>query len=156
MPPATMLSMQLSMPFATILGPIAGIARPMRWAVAATILAAGLTIGATPAAAQPLAVGEVIPLTPPPGRAYRAVYTKPAMHSRWAPTDTSSGKTFREPLYVAPPGYVYRHVRGYQLVRLPDPAAHPVVRKPSVKKARRTANPRCVTDLGYGRIDFCD
>ncbi|MBV6489022.1 MAG: hypothetical protein GHHEDOFH_03000 [Pseudorhodoplanes sp.] len=137
MTPARTLSMPLSMPFALI-------------------LAAGLTIGATPAAAQPLAVGEVIPLTPPPGWAYRAVYTEPAMHSRWTPTDTSSGKTFREPLYVAPPGYVYRHVRGYQLVRLPDPVARPVVRKPSVKKARRTANPRCVTDLGYGRIDFCD
>ena len=121
----------------------------------AVALAGGLALSAAPVAAGPLAVGEVIPLTPPPGWDYRPVYARPVMHSRWTPADTSMGEAFREPVHTAPPGYVHRYVRGYALVRLPDPAVAPVVRKPTVKRLRRAAEPRCVTDLGYGRHDLC-
>lgn len=127
------------------------------------LAATAVLIFLTPAAfaGKPLAVGEAIPLDPPPGIAFRAVYTPPVLHSRWEPADSSFGKVFREPLYTAPRGYIYRYVRGYTAVRVADPALRPVrkvvvrkvaVRKHAVKKVRASG---CVTDLGYGRHYYC-
>jgi hypothetical protein len=105
-----------------------------------------------------LAVGEVVPLEPPPGYEFRALYTPPVLQSRWEPDDTSygPGRTFREPIYTAPRGYVYRYVRGYTRVRVIDPALRPVrvavVRKHAPKKHRSYS---CVTDLGYGHWYEC-
>ena len=104
-----------------------------------------------------LAVGEVIPLEPPPGYAFRPVYVTPALHSRWEPTDSFGGRVFREPLYSTPRGYVYRHVQGYTRVRVADAT---LVRKVSVRKTavRKTIVKRtgaCVTELGYGRYHLC-
>ena len=119
---------------------------------------------AFPPAAQagpvPLAVGEVIPLLPPEGYVFRPVYVRPIMHSRWEPTDTSMGYAFREPLYTAPRGYVYRTVSGYAVYRV---AVRPhtagvrphAVKKKSVRAAARKRGPLCVTDIGYGRWSDC-
>lgn len=112
---------------------------------------------AHPAAAQSLAVGAVAPLPQPPSGEIRPVYVRPVLHSRWSP----SAYGFREPIYTAPPGYVYRHIRGY--TRL---AAKPILRvakRAAVKKRhvaraaiakKRRAAP-CVTDIGYGRYEYC-
>src|SRR5436190_11576041 len=89
------------------------------------VAAAACLISLAPAAlAGQLAVGEAIPLEPPPGYGFRALYTPPVLHSRWEPTDSSFGRTFREPLYTAPPGYIYRHVRGYTRVRVASLPVH--------------------------------
>jgi hypothetical protein len=124
-----------------------------------TLAAVALVSAASPAfAGGQIAVGEVIPLEPPPGYEFRALYTPPVLHSRWEPADTSFGpsRTFREPLYMTPPGYVYRYVRGYTRVRVIDPALRPVrvavVRKHSPKKPRASS---CITDLGYGHWYEC-
>ncbi len=115
------------------------------------LAAIALVSAATPVlAGDQLAVGEVIPLEPPSGYEFRALYTPPVLHSRWEPTDSSTGQVFREPLYTAPRGYIYRYVRGYTAVRLPDPAMRPV-RRHAAKKAR----PSCVTDLGFGHYYEC-
>jgi hypothetical protein len=116
-----------------------------------------LVSAASPAlAGGQLAVGEVVPLEPPPGYEFRALYTPPVMHSRSETADTSFGRAFREPLYTAPPGYVYRYVRGYTRVRVYDPALRPVrvavVRKQGPKKYRASS---CITDLGYGHWYEC-
>jgi hypothetical protein len=122
------------------------------------LAAIALVSAANPAFAGQLAVGEVIPLEPPPGYEFRALYTPPVLHSRWEPADTSygPGRTFREPIYTAPPGYVYRYVRGYTRVRVYDPALRPVrvaaVRKNPAKKARSYS---CITELGYGHYYEC-
>src|SRR5688572_2652265 len=94
-------------------------------------LLAIVLISPIPSAAGQLAVGEVVPLEPPPGYAFRAVHTPPVLHSRWEPADSSFGRTFREPLYTTPRGYIYRHVRGYTRVRVADAT---LVRKVSVRK----------------------
>ena len=122
------------------------------------IAAIALVSAANPAfAGGQLAVGEVVPLEPPPGYEFRALYTPPVLHSRWEPDDTSygAGRTFREPIYTAPRGYVYRHVRGYTRVRVIDTALRPVrvaVRKHSPTKHRAYS---CITDLGYGHWYAC-
>ncbi len=114
--------------------------------------AAAFIFAAAPAlAGEQLAVGEVIPLEPPPGYEFRALYTPPVLHSRWVPSDSSYGHVFREPVYTAPPGYIYRHVRGYTAVRIDEPAPRPV-RKHAAKKARE---PSCVTDVGFGHYYEC-
>ena len=107
-----------------------------------------------------LAVGAVSPLPQSPLGEYRPVYVTPVKHSRWEPT--SDG--FREPIYTTPRGYIYHHVRGYQLVRTklalvvvkkrvkPARIAVKVKAKKRVKK-RRAA---CVTDIGYGRYEYCN
>ena len=129
--------------------------RPMLRALAAIAFVSA----ANPAlAGGQLAVGEVIPLEPPPGYEFRALYTPPVLQSRWEPADTSfgPGRTFREPLYTTPRGYVYRYVRGYTRVRVYDPALRPVrvaaVRKLSPKKSRPSS---CITELGYGHWYEC-
>jgi len=124
--------------------------------IPAALLAIVLT-SPVPSTAGQLAVGEVIPLEPPPRYAFRAVYTPPVLHSRWEPADSASGRVFREPLYTTPRGYIYRHVRGYTRVRVADAT---LVRKVSVRKAavRKTTVKKtgaCVTELGYGRYHLC-
>ncbi len=134
--------------------------RPTLRALAAIafVSAAGLSAGSPAFAGGQLAVGEVIPLEPPPGYAFRPLYTPPVLHSRWEPADTSygPGRTFREPIYTAPRGYVYRYVRGYTRVRVYDRALRPVrvaaVRKHSPKKSRSYS---CITDLGFGHWYEC-
>ena len=111
-------------------------------------------------AATRLAVGAVAPLPQSPLGEFRAVYVTPVKNSRWEPT--SDG--FREPIYTTPRGYIYHAVRGYQLVRTKH--ASMVVKK-RVKtariaakvKAKRTVKKRraaCVTDIGYGRYEYCN
>jgi hypothetical protein len=116
--------------------------------------AALLISAAAPAmAAGQLAVGEVIPLEPPPGYAFRPVYTPPVLHSRWEPADSFGGRVFREPIYTTPPGYVYRYVRGYTRVRVAY--ADRPVRKVAVRKTTAKRIGACVTELGYGRYQLC-
>ena len=119
-------------------------------------LAAAIALISPAAVAQQLAVGEVIPLEPPPGYEFRAVYTPPVLHSRWEPADNSFGQTFREPLYTAPPGYIYRYVRGYTAVRVVDPDWRPL-RKVAVRRhaGKSSVTPSCVTELGYGHYSNC-
>ena len=122
-----------------------------------TALLATILLSPAPLAAGQLAIGEAIPLEPPPGYAFRAVYTPPVLHSRWEPADSTFGRTFREPIYTTPRGYVYRYVRGYTRVRVADAT---LVRKVSVRKAvvRKTTVKRtgaCVTELGFGRYHLC-
>ena len=111
-------------------------------------------------AATRLAVGAVAPLPQSPLGEFRALYVTPAKQSRWEPTADG----FREPIFTTPRGYVYHSVRGYQLVR--TQVASVVVKK-RVKatrnvgkgkskkrvKKRRTS---CLTDIGYGRYEFCN
>lgn len=126
--------------------------RPTLQALAAILLISA----ANPAfAGGQLAVGEVVPLEPPPGYQFRALYTPPILHSRWEPEDTSYRRAFREPIYSAPRGYVYRYVRGYTRVRVANLAVRPVrvaVRKHPPRKQRSYS---CVTDLGYGHYYEC-
>ena len=126
--------------------------------IAAALASAAILLFNVPAvlAGGQLAIGEVIPLEPPPGYEFRALYTPPVVHSRWDPTDNSYGQVFREPLYTAPRGYLYRYVRGYTAVRVADPALLPVrkvaVRKQAPTKARASS---CITDLGFGHYYEC-
>lgn len=126
--------------------------RPTLRALAAILLISA----ANPAfAGGQLAVGEVVPLEPPPGYQFRALYTPPILHSRWEPEDNSYRRAFREPIYSAPRGYVYRYVRGYTRVRVANLAVRPVrvaVRKHAPRKHRTYS---CVTDLGYGHYYEC-
>lgn len=117
------------------------------------ILAASLALPlAAQAGNRPLAIGEVIPLMPPEGYVFRAVYAQPAYASRWEPVDTSmNGRPFREPLYTAPRGYVYRTIAGYAVYRV---GVRPAVKK-KVRVAARKRGPLCVTDVGYGRWTEC-
>ena len=126
------------------------------------ILAASLALPlAAQAGNRPLAIGEVIPLTPPEGYVFRPVYAQPAYGSRWEPVDTSmNGRPFREPLYTAPRGYVYRTISGYAVYRVavrPHTASvRPyAVKKKTVRVAARKRGPLCVTDVGYGRWTEC-
>ena len=107
-----------------------------------------------------LAVGAVAPLPQSPLGEFRPVYVTPVKFSRWEPT--SDG--FREPIYTTPRGYVYQHVRGYQLVRtkLASVAVKKRVKptrvaaKATTKKAVKKRRAACVTDIGYGRYEFCN
>ncbi len=126
--------------------------RPISCALAAIAL---ISLASPAFARGQLAVGEVVPLEPPPGYAFRAVYTPPVLSSRWEPDDTSYRRAFREPIYTAPRGYVYRYVRGYTRDRVSKLADSPVtvaVRKHTPRKQRAYS---CVTDLGYGHYYEC-
>jgi hypothetical protein len=123
----------------------------MKFSLSALLLATSLALPGVPAGAAPLAIGEVIPLLPPEGYVFRPVYARPALGSRWEPTDYSMGRPFREPIYTAPRGYVYRTISGYAVYKVG-------IRKVSVKKVRTAARkrgPLCVTDIGYGRWSDC-
>jgi hypothetical protein len=125
--------------------------RPISCALAAIAL---ISLASPAFARGQLAVGEVVPLEPPPGYAFRAVYTPPVLSSRWEPDDTSYRRAFREPIYTAPRGYVYRYVRGYTRVRVAKLAARPVkvaIRRSPTKKRSYS----CITDLGYGHYYQC-
>jgi len=133
----------------------------MKSCLVAVALAMSAILGAPYAVAgSQLAVGAVAPLPQSPLGEFRPVYVTPVKHSRWEPT--SDG--FREPIFTTPRGYVYHHVRGYQLVRTKVAS---VVIKKRVKatriaakgKAKKTVKKRraaCVTDIGYGRYEFCN
>lgn len=122
-------------------------------------LVAGLALALTStdaSAGRRLAVGAAAGYEVPPGYHAVPVYTRPA-GTAWTPADTSLGYPFREPIYATPRGYKYVYVRGYYLRRVIDPAA-PVVRRIHIKKqatVRRHRSP-CVTDIGYGRHQFCN
>jgi hypothetical protein len=124
-----------------------------RQALSALCAAAVICAAAPAMAAGQLAVGEVIPLEPPPGYAFRPVYTPPVLHSRWEPADSFGGRVFREPIYTTPPGYVYRYVRGYTRVRVAY--ADRPVRKVAVRNTTAKRTGACVTELGYGRYQLC-
>ena len=133
----------------------------MKRSLLAVALAVSATLGGHHAVAGTrLAVGAVAPLPQSPLGEFRPVYVMPVKHSRWEP----SSDGFREPIYTTPRGYIYHHVRGYQLVR--TKVASAVVKK-RVKaariagkvKAKKTVKKRrasCVTDIGYGRYEFCN
>lgn len=133
----------------------------MKRSLLAVALAMSVTLGAHHAVAGTrLAVGAVAPLPQSPLGEFRPVYVTPVKHSRWEP----SSDGFREPIYTTPRGYIYHHVRGYQLVRTklasvvvkkrvkPTRIAVKVKAKKRVKK-RRAA---CVTDIGHGRYEVCN
>jgi hypothetical protein len=133
----------------------------MKRSLLAFVLAMSAILWAPSAVAHTrLAVGAVAPLPQSPLGEFRPVYVMPVKHSRWEPF--SGG--FREPIYTTPRGYIYHHVRGYQLVRTKHAS---VVVKKRVKparvaakvKARKTVKKRraaCVTDIGYGRYEYCN
>jgi hypothetical protein len=118
----------------------------------AIVLAALLVPGGV--FAKQLAVGEA-------GHGLYPVYTPPNGPLRVG--DTSGG--FREPIYTTPPGYRYRYIRGYRVVRqarLVAVEGQPVILKKVVKKKRvaakshrKDASRGCVTDLGYGHYEAC-
>ena len=129
----------------------------MKCKAVATAVAALSIFGATPLLGQELAVGAAAGYEVPPGYEAVPVFTRPN-GSAWTPPDNSFGYTFREPLYTTPPGYRYYYVRGYYLRRVVDFDAPPVYVK---KKPRKVAGKSvrrgpCVTDIGYGRHDYCD
>jgi hypothetical protein len=119
--------------------------------------AAALSIfGATPILGQELAVGAAAGYEVPPGYEIVPVFTRPNGPS-WTPPDNSFGYTFREPVYATPKGYRYYYVRGYSLRRVVDADAPRVyVKKPRKVAGKSARRGPCVTDLGYGRHDYCD
>lgn len=129
---------------------------PIRSILAA---AAVLFFAAYPASARQLAVGAAAGFVEPPGYIAVPVFTPPRGPS-WTPVDTSMGYPFREPVYATPRGYKYIYVRGYYWKRLPPPYAKRAYRKlakPVAAKVRRVKvrHGPCVTDIGYGRHEFC-
>ena len=122
----------------------------------AIFAAAAVLMALVPASARQLAIGAAAGFIEPPG--YRAVpvYVWPN-GGRWTPVDTTMGRPFREPIYSTPRNYRYVYVRGYYWKRVPNPYA-PRVYKRVVKayaaKPRRRSGP-CITDIGYGRHEFC-
>jgi hypothetical protein len=107
-------------------------------------------------AGRRLAVGAAAGYEVPPGYEAVPVFTRPVGYA-WTPADTSLGYPFREPIYSTPKGYKYVYVRGYYLRRVAVEGA-PVVKRVYVKKAttvRRHRGP-CVTDIGFGRHEYCN
>lgn len=107
-------------------------------------------------AGRRLAVGAAAGYEVPPGYEAVPVFTRPVGYA-WTPADTSLGYAFREPIYSTPKGYKYVYVRGYSLRRLAVEGA-PVVKRVYVKKTttvRRHRGP-CVTDIGFGRHEYCN
>lgn len=103
-----------------------------------------------------LAVGAAAGYPEPPGYRVVPVFTRPVGYA-WTPADTSLGYRFREPIYATPRGYKYWYVRGYYLRRVAAAGA-PVVKRVHIKKTatvRRHRGP-CVTDIGFGRHEFCN
>lgn len=125
----------------------------MRYLLAAA--AALAILSATDANAdRQLAIGAAGGYEVPPGYEAVPVFIRPN-GAAWTPADTSLGYVFREPVYSTPKGYRYVYVRGYTLRKLVDADA-PKPRRVHVKKTRKTTKRACVTDLGFGRHDYCD
>jgi hypothetical protein len=119
-------------------------------------MAAALLTPADAFAGRRLAVGAAAGYDVPPGYEVVPVFTRPVGFA-WTPADTSLGYPFREPVYSTPKGYKYIYVRGYYLRRVAVEGA-PVVKRVYVKKTttvRRHRGP-CVTDIGYGRHEYCN
>jgi len=135
-----------------------------RLALIFTVMAVAL-IGATDAfAGRRLAIGAAAGFEVPPGYKAVPVFNKPVGRA-WTPTDTSLGYRFREPIYTTPKGYKYVYVRGYYLRRVADysrpvvkrAVVKPVVKRAVVKKTKvRRHRGRCVTDIGFGRHEYCN
>lgn len=122
----------------------------------AIFAAAALLMALVPASARQVAVGAAAGFLEPPGYKAVPVYVRPNGGS-WTPVDTTMGYPFREPIYATPRGYKYVYVRGYYWKRVPNPYAPRVYKrvvKASYAKPRRRSGP-CVTDIGYGRYEFC-
>ena len=123
-------------------------------------IAALLLTSLPPASARQLAVGAAAGYVEPPGYKAVPVYTWPNGRA-WTPVDTSMGYPFREPIYSTPPGYRYVYVRGYYWKRLPRPYVRTVyrpvvkVKVAPVKRVKVRRRGPCVTDLGYGRHEYC-
>lgn len=124
-------------------------------------MALGLLATTDAFAGRRLAVGMAAGYEVPPG--YRAVPVfNRSVGYAWTPADTSLGYAFREPIYATPKRYRYVYVRGYYLRRAVN-YSRPVVKRVYVKKAsvkrastvRRHRGP-CVTDIGYGRHEYCN
>jgi hypothetical protein len=115
--------------------------------VAFAVLA--LIAAAMPASARQLAVGAA------PGYTAVPVYTWPN-GGAWTPPDYSLGYTFREPIYSTPRGYKYIYVRGYYWKRVYDPYAPRVYRKVVKARAGKPRRGPCITDIGYGRHEWCN
>ena len=107
-------------------------------------------------AGRRLAVGAAAGYEVPPGYEAVPVFIRPAGFA-WTPADTSLGYAFREPVYATPKGYKYVYVRGYYLRRAVD-YSRPVVKRVYVKKAKTVRRHRehCVTDIGFGRHEYCN
>ncbi len=122
------------------------------FALAFTVLSAGDAF-----AGRRLAIGAAAGYEVPPGYEAVPVFIPP-IGQAWTPADTSFGYPFREPIYATPKGYKYVYVRGYYLRRLPLEGA-PVVKRVYVKKSAKAVlryRAPCVTDIGYGRHDYCN
>ena len=129
----------------------------MKCKALATAVAALSMFGATPLLGQELAVGAAAGYEVPPGYDIVPVFIHPNGPS-WTPADTSFGYPFREPIYATPKGYRYYYVRGYTLRRVVDSDAPRVYVKKKPRKVVGKAARRgpCITDIGYGRHDYCD
>jgi hypothetical protein len=103
-----------------------------------------------------LVVGAAAGYYVPPGYRVVPVYTRP-VGPAWTPVDTTMGRPFREPIYSTPRGYRYAYIRGYTLRRMVAYHA-PRVKRVSVTKSRKTRRHRgrCITDIGFGRHEYCN
>jgi hypothetical protein len=125
------------------------------------VMALALVAATDAFAGRRLAVGTAAGFEVPPGYEAVPVYNPPVGRA-WTPADTSLGYVFREPIYATPKGYKYVYVRGYYLRRVVDHST-PVVKRVYVKESakasgktiRRHRGP-CVTDIGYGRHEYCN
>jgi hypothetical protein len=123
----------------------------------ATAFALPLLCGAEAHAYRQLAVGAAGGYWVTPGYEAVPVFTRPVGRP-WTPVDTTLGYAFREPIYSTPRGYRYWYVRGYTLRKAVDPTAPVVVVKRVSYKPRKVGVRRgpCVTDIGYGRHEYCN
>lgn len=108
-------------------------------------------------AGRRLAVGAAAGYEVPPGYVAVPVFNRTAGYA-WTPADTSLGYAFREPIYSTPKGYRYNFVGGYTLRRVVN-YDRPVVKRVYIKKTAtkvRRHRGACVTDIGYGRHEYCN
>lgn len=132
----------------------------MLWSL---VLSAFVLIGTADAfAGRRLAVGTAAGYVVPPGYEAVPVFNRSVGYA-WTPVDTSLGYAFREPIYDTPKGYRYRYVRGYSLRRVVSYRDRPMVKRVYIKKASVTKSRtvrrhrgHCVTDIGFGRHDYCN
>jgi hypothetical protein len=127
-------------------------------ALAAAATAFALMGAADAFAGRRLAVGAAAGYEVPPGYEAVPVFNRSVGYA-WTPADTSLGYAFREPIYATPKGYRYVYVRGYYLRRVVE-HTRPVykrvhIKKRSVKKTSVRRGP-CVTDIGFGRHEYCN
>jgi hypothetical protein len=126
--------------------------------IAATLALAAGTLAATDAfAGRRLSVGMAAGYEVPPGYVAVPIFNRTAGYA-WTPADYSLGYAFREPIYSTPKGYRYNYVGGYTLRRVVNydrPAVKRVYIKKAATKVRRHRG-ACVTDIGYGRHDYCN